>query len=460
MLVIARQLLAALSYLHDQGIAHRDIKPDNLVIGPDSVPVLVDFGLAAPIDSDVTSRSGTLGTVAPEVLDGTFDPRRADLFALGTTLLAATTGQAPHAMWSVDARALRAAIEAVDADLRPLLLGLTQTSKAARFQSAQEALQVLERVSRVPLGSARTWPLVGRTAEISAIVEHFRSVDTATSSRRSVVLVGGIGSGRRALASAAAKRLLATTRRAVLIEAVLSVQDLAKVVGEPRTILTTSDPTVPCHLAAILGDEAVLTIEVSALSEAAVADLTRWLAVPAEVDPASVYRASAGVAEALRADLTGAKDDRVIDPAESWIALRGAAVEGASLSRSVEEMLVDAAMRGCVDLDRDGSYRLRSPSRRLSVLQATPREELRSLHAEAAMNGDPWHRALSGDGSEGVLDLGLAQLEEQADVDEVAVSVEHALRMLGSEALTRDAFTSIARRLIGAGKLDLVLRVF
>ncbi|QEU59283.1 Rad53 [Kluyveromyces lactis] len=71
---ITRQVLEAVKYMHDQGISHRDLKPDNIMIEQDD-PVLIkitDFGLAKVQNQNtfLNTFCGTLAYVAPEVIDG------------------------------------------------------------------------------------------------------------------------------------------------------------------------------------------------------------------------------------------------------------------------------------------------------------------------------------------------------------------------------------------------------
>ena len=96
------QVTRAVSAAHAQGIVHRDIKPQNIVVRDDGQPKLIDFGLAQMCDAWhpqelLPGISGTLGYMAPEQEAGAEVDARADLYALGATFHECLLGQPPSA---------------------------------------------------------------------------------------------------------------------------------------------------------------------------------------------------------------------------------------------------------------------------------------------------------------------------------------------------------------------------
>ena len=92
-----RQACEALQYVHDQQIVHRDVKPQNLILGEDGV-VLVDFGIARTLDENESSGTIGIGTpkfMAPEVFGGGRVSPRTDVFGVTATLWNLIAGRPP-----------------------------------------------------------------------------------------------------------------------------------------------------------------------------------------------------------------------------------------------------------------------------------------------------------------------------------------------------------------------------
>lgn len=103
---VARGLEAA----HRVGVVHRDVKPENVLLGHDGSVKVTDFGLAALVASlagDGDAIFGTPGYIAPEVLNGAGRDDRADVFALGVMTYRVLSGEKPFRARTVPALLVR-----------------------------------------------------------------------------------------------------------------------------------------------------------------------------------------------------------------------------------------------------------------------------------------------------------------------------------------------------------------
>jgi len=152
-LTIGKQLCRALEVAHEQGVIHRDIKPQNIVVEPSGFLKVMDFGIArlatVPQGKGLTEAGTALGTpdyMSPEQLMGEELDARSDLYAAGVVLYECLTGRVPFEADSVYALVAKH-LEEVPADprgygadvpdqLAQLVLKAMAKQPADRFQSA------------------------------------------------------------------------------------------------------------------------------------------------------------------------------------------------------------------------------------------------------------------------------------------------------------------------------------
>ena len=99
---MAADVARGLGFAHGQGVIHRDLKPDNILLRSDGSAVITDFGIARAVSGYVASTgvNMTIGTpqyLSPEQAQGRALDQRVDFYALGVTLFKAATGEVPFA---------------------------------------------------------------------------------------------------------------------------------------------------------------------------------------------------------------------------------------------------------------------------------------------------------------------------------------------------------------------------
>jgi serine/threonine-protein kinase PpkA len=161
-----REIMLALGDIHEKGILHRDLKPQNLMFRNDASVALVDFGIAKHIDAiDRTSQGEVLGTpryMSPEQVQGRALDLRTDIYSAGVLLYQMLTGE--H-MFTGDT-AIEVAMHHINTmppalpehlgQYQRLMDKLVEKDRDARFRNADEVIGFLSR--KLEQGSAPAGP--------------------------------------------------------------------------------------------------------------------------------------------------------------------------------------------------------------------------------------------------------------------------------------------------------------
>jgi hypothetical protein len=297
---IGAGLASALTHVHEQGIVHRDVKPSNILLGPDGRAQLGDFGIARLLDSSTFTIAGTtLGTaayMAPEQLEDHEVGPSADIWSLGMVLLECLIGRRVYegTTSEIIARRLSGPVP-LPADLpvpwKLVLGGMLDNRPDQRLSGAQvTALLSTSAVSDpwVPSASpsAATVPAVAVPAAAEA-AEAAAASTSADMPATAAMAINTSGDTRitpppppppvdeAALAARRRRRWMATVAGIAIVCAVLGL-GLARVFGSngpsaaetgssttttahttttsAPTTTTTTAPTAPTELAALVTD--------------------------------------------------------------------------------------------------------------------------------------------------------------------------------------------------------------
>lgn len=142
----SEQILEAVACAHEHRIIHCDIKPENLILFPDGLLKLTDFGIAKVAERTIrASGSGTLGYCAPEQAMGK-PSFRSDVFSIGLIMYRMLSGQLPEWPFTWPPPGYRRLRVRVHADLIHLLRRAIQIDPRKRFANAGAMLSAFQRI--------------------------------------------------------------------------------------------------------------------------------------------------------------------------------------------------------------------------------------------------------------------------------------------------------------------------
>ncbi len=184
---------SALQYAHDSHLIHRDVKPENMLIGPEQEIWLSDFGLVAIAQSTRGSDAsqgagGTLPYMAPEQIHG--KPRPAsDQYALGIVVYEWLCGQRPFVGTTVELITqhtaappplLRARVPDLPIEVEQVLFTALQKDPTRRFSSIQAFANAFEQACQLPDGSIDmyTQPTAPSEARVPITTEQSSPINT------------------------------------------------------------------------------------------------------------------------------------------------------------------------------------------------------------------------------------------------------------------------------------------
>jgi len=173
---IGREVARALAYAHGQGIVHRDVTPDNVMLSWSGEVKLIDFGIArADGEAALTSAGVVIGRetyTAPEVWEGKKADARSDLFSLGVVLWRLLTGAQPEDMGTTSGAGLPdpcVVTPELPREVGGVVRRALELNPALRWNSATEIGEALGRL--IPAGF-KSEP------EVAGVLSRYFNVET------------------------------------------------------------------------------------------------------------------------------------------------------------------------------------------------------------------------------------------------------------------------------------------
>lgn len=297
-LEIALQVVSALAVAHKNGIVHRDIKPDNLMVREDNLVKILDFGIAKLIEDktqSITLTGAIIGTphyMSPEQAEGDKPDTRTDLWSFGAVFYEMLTGEKAFAGNTLSEIIVSLMIKTpksiceinpeIPPEIETIVNKLLSKNREDRYQSADDVVIILQSVKKqlelkadlrevnVDVSSPNKSPqspnnlvedlssIVGRENEVNEICDLLRKEEI-----RLLTLTGIGGTGKTRLSQKVANEMIAEfTGGVFFIElAEIANPDLfAPTIAQPLHIKESSGKTIFESLKESLRERKVLLV--------------------------------------------------------------------------------------------------------------------------------------------------------------------------------------------------------
>ena len=193
---IAIQVCMGLAAAHSQGIVHRDIKPQNIIISTDGKVKVTDFGIARAASSNTISANvmGSVHYSSPEQVRGGYSDSKSDIYSLGITLYEMVTGRVPFEGETTVAIAIKHLqdemyppskyVPDIPYSLEQIIYKCTQKSPDRRYNSVNEIIDDLKQSLTDPDGHfVKLAPLAEHAQTVSISPEEMKAIKQSKAGR-------------------------------------------------------------------------------------------------------------------------------------------------------------------------------------------------------------------------------------------------------------------------------------